>query len=122
MEEFLIDELKKELETCEILMNDQNLDEATIKKYEERYFEIISKLADVGKLSFERSNSKKELYIKGAGVCISAFGAITSIFMMLYDRKWTRNMIHELTEWEKDNTFTSSAGKMLSKNIIPKRV
>lgn len=122
MKQFLIDELKSELETCEILMNDMNLDDETVKKYSERYFQIIDRLAELNKTSNEDENSKKELLIKAVGVGVSAFSALTGVLMIIYDRKWSRNMIYELTNWEKNNTFTSSAGKMFSKNILPKKI
>lgn len=122
MKQFLIDELKSELETCEILMNDTNLDDETVKKYSERYFQIIDRLAELNKTSAEDENSKKELIIKAVGVGVSAFSALTGVLMIIYDRKWSRNMIYELTNWEKNNTFTSSAGKMFSKNILPKKI
>lgn len=122
MKQFLIDELKSELETCEILMNDTNLDDETVKKYSERYFKIIDRLAELNKTSADDENSKKELLIKAVGVGVSAFSALTGVLMIIYDRKWSRNMIYELTNWEKNNTFTSSAGKMFSKNILPKNI
>ncbi len=122
MKQFLIDELKNELETCEVLMNDEHLDDETTKKYADRYFKIIDRLAELNKSSAEDENSKKELTIKALGVGVSAFSAITGVLMIFYDRKWTKNLIYELTEWEKTNTFTSSAGKMLAKNIVPKRM
>ena len=122
MKQFLIDELKSELETCEILMNDTNLDDETVKKYSERYFQIIDRLAELNKTSNEDENSKKELLIKAVGVGVSAFSALTGVLMIIYDRKWSKNMIYELTNWEKNNTFTSSAGKMFSKNILPKKI
>lgn len=122
MKQFLIDELKSELETCEILMNDTNLDDETVKKYSERYFQIIDRLAELNKTSNEDENSKKELLIKAVSVGVSAFSALTGVLMIIYDRKWSKNMIYELTNWEKNNTFTSSAGKMFSKNILPKKI
>lgn len=122
MKQFLIDKLKSELETCEILMNDINLDDETVKKYSERYFQVIDRLAELNKTSNEDENSKKELLIKALGVGVSAFSALTGVLMIIYDRKWSRNMIYELTNWEKNNTFTSSAGKMFSKNILPKKI
>lgn len=122
MKQFLIEELKSELETCEVLMNDKDLDDETIKKYSERYFQIIDRLAELNKASAEDENSKKELTIKAVGVGVSAFSALTGVLMIIYDRKWSRNMIYELTNWEKNNTFTSSAGKIFSKNILPKKV
>lgn len=122
MKQFLIDKLESELETCEILMNDINLDDETVKKYSERYFQIIDRLAELNKISNEDENSKKELLIKALGVGVSAFSALTGVLMIIYDRKWSRNMIYELTNWEKNNTFTSSAGKMFSKNILPKKI
>lgn len=122
MKQFLIDKLESELETCEILMNDINLDDETVKKYSERYFQIIDRLAELNKISNEDDNSKKELLIKALGVGVSAFSALTGVLMIIYDRKWSRNMIYELTNWEKNNTFTSSAGKMFSKNILPKKI
>lgn len=122
MKQFLIDKLKSELETCEILMNDMNLDDETVKKYSERYFQVIDRLAELNKTSNEDENSKKELLIKAVSVGVSAFSALTGVLMIIYDRKWSRNMIYELTNWEKNNTFTSSAGKMFSKNILPKKI
>ena len=122
MKDFLIDELKSELETCEVLMNDESLDEEITKKYSERYFQIIDRLAGLDKTMAENENSKKELKIKALGLGVSAFSALTGVLMIFYDRKWSKELIHELTDWEKTNTFTSSAGKMLSKNIIPKRL
>lgn len=122
MKQFLIDKLKSELETCEILMNDINLDDETVKKYSERYFQVIDRLAELNKTSNEDENSKKELLIKAVSVGVSAFSALTGVLMIIYDRKWSRNMIYELTNWEKNNTFTSSAGKMFSKNILPKKI
>lgn len=122
MKQFLIDKLESELETCEILMNDINLDDETVKKYSERYFQVIDRLAELNKISNEDENSKKELLIKALGVGVSAFSALTGVLMIIYDRKWSRNMIYELTNWEKNNTFTSSAGKMFSKNILPKKI
>lgn len=122
MKQFLIDELKSELETCEVLMNDINLDDETVKKYSERYFQVIDRLAELNKTSNEDENSKKELLIKAVSVGVSAFSALTGVLMIIYDRKWSRNMIYELTNWEKNNTFTSSAGKMFSKNILPKKI
>ena len=122
MKQFLIDKLESELETCEILMNDINLDDETVKKYSERYFQITDRLTELNKISNEDENSKKELLIKALGVGVSAFSALTGVLMIIYDRKWSRNMIYELTNWEKNNTFTSSAGKMFSKNILPKKI
>lgn len=122
MKQFLINELKSELETCEVLMNDENLDDETIKKYSERYFQIIDRLAELSKASDEVENSKKELTIKAVGVGVSAFSALTGVLMIIYDRKWSKNMVYELTNWERNNTFTSSAGKIFSKNILPKKV